>query len=196
MPLNTNKRYIVFLDLPKDIASKIDKVKSKYRHSPKRYPAHITLKQDEDFLINADEICGIVHDQIKNQKQFNVKLGKPQIMPNDWGWNIYLPVKSKGLNELVKKISKSLEKFIDPKGFHAFLSTKWEQSNNFYGHISIKGGDKEDDHKNLLAKIKKEKFGFTFPKNIVCDTITVANLKNNKWEKVKSFNLKNKNFKN
>jgi len=183
--------HIVFLDLPKDIAFKIDKIRSKYSHSYKKYPAHITLKQDEDFIIKAKEICAIVYENIKNQRPLSIELKSPNVLINKSGWNIYLPVKSKNLANLVKKISKALQDFIDPKSPRAFLSTKWEQSDKFYTHVSIKGGRKTEDHRDLLEKIKKEKFDFNFPQNIKCDEITVANWQNSKWKKIKTFKLKN-----
>jgi len=187
----TDRTYIVFLELPRDISEKIDIVRSKYSSSYKKYPAHITLKQDEDYLIPSDEICRIVYKQIKSYVLLNVKIKSPAIAVSEAGWNIYLPARSDDLRKLTKKISKSLENYIDPKSPRAFLSTKWEQSDKFYAHISIKGGNIKVDPKDILAKIKKDKFGFDFPKAVTCKTVTIANWQGNKWEKVKSFNLKN-----
>lgn len=187
----TNKTYIVFFDLPKDIASKLDKIKSNYSSSRKKYPAHITLKQDEDYIINADEICKIVYNQINNQTFLNVKLKRPEIARNKEGWNIHIPVESTELNQLVKKMSKALEDYIDPNSPRAGLSTKWEQSNKYYSHISIKGGGAKTDPKLIFKKIKNEEFGFSFPEVIDCNTITVANWQNHKWHKIKSYTLNN-----
>lgn len=187
----TNKTYIVFLDLPKDIVLKLDKIRSKYSSSYKKYPAHITLKQDEDFLISSDEICQIVEDQIKNQKVFKIKLKSPEVAWNKIGWNIHLPVESSDLNKIVKQVSLALEKSIDPNSPRAYLSTKWEQSNDFYIHISIKGGGSKIDPTDLLARIKEENFDLDFSKAIICDTITVANWQKDKWQNIKSFKLQN-----
>lgn len=187
----TDKTYIVFLDLPQEIVLKLDKIRSKYSSSYKKYPAHITLKQDEDFLISSDEICQIVEDQTKNQKAFKIKLKNPEVAWNKIGWNIHLPVESSDLNKIVKQVSLALEKYIDLNSPRALLSTKWEQSGDFYIHISIKGGGLEIDPTDLLARIQKENFDLDFSKKIICDTITVANWKTDKWQKIKSFKLQN-----
>ena len=187
----TNKTYIVFLDLPKDIIFKLDKIRSKYSSSYKKYPAHITLKQDEDFLISSNEICHIVESKITNQKAFKIRLKSPEVAWNKIGWNIHLPVESSDLNKIVKQVSFALEKYIDLNSPRALLSTKWEQLDDFYIHISIKGGGLEIDPTDLLARINKENFDLDFSKEIVCDTITVANWQTDKWQKIKSLKLQN-----
>ena len=184
-----DKTYIVFLDLPLKIAVKIDRIRSRYSDGFKKYPAHITLKQDEDFLVTGDQIGQIVETQIKDQQALKVRLKRPVIIRNKIGWNIYLPIESDDLQQRVRRISRALENFIDPDSPRAFLSTKWEQSSDFYAHVSIKGGGLETDPTDLLARIQKEDFDIDFSKEIVCNTITVANWQTDRWQQIGSFKM-------
>lgn len=186
----TDKTYIVFLDLPQRIVFLIDKVRGKYSKSVKKWPAHITLKQDEDFKIESEKIVGILDKSLRNESCIEAGINKPKINYNDLGWNIYLPVKSRKLNKLIQKISKRLEPFIDANSPRAFISTKWEQSKEFYSHISIKGGKNKKGEKKILSKIINENFGFELPLKIKCCSVTLTNWDNGKWRKIKTIKLK------
>ena len=179
----------------------IDKVKSKYSKSVKKWPAHITLKQDEDFNIKSDKIANMLEESLKNECCIDAEVHKPEInykvltlrLLNNSGWNIYLPVKSKSLTILIQKTSKKLEPFIDTDSSRAFNSTKWEQSKEFYSHISIKGGKNREEGQKLLEKIINENFGLSFPLKMRCCSVILANWDSGKWRGIKTIRLKSKN---
>jgi 2'-5' RNA ligase len=190
MPSYTKNTFIVFLELPENISRQIDKVRSRY--SNLKYKAHITLKQDEDFLIDGDKIARIVADAVVGHGPIEMTVRPCSYHRNKQGWNIYLPVESDDLRCLIKKASQALESRIDPKSPRAFLSTKWEQSRDFYMHISLKGTSKAEEFTTLFNKMRKDLLGLDLPDAIMCDSITIAqwNTRYSKWQKVKTIHLR------
>lgn len=187
----SKKTFIVFLDLPDEICRKIDNVRGKYSSSGVVYKSHITLKQDEDYSINSDRLMNIVHHAISKERPFQVKIQKISSAKSDLGWNIYLPIDSKRLKKLIVKLSKILMVYVDPASPRALLSTKWEQSEDFYLHISIKGASDRVKFEKLYENIKNENFNLNFPEQIICNKVVVARWENSKWKAINTIELKN-----
>jgi len=185
------KTHIVFLDLPDQISQKIDLMREKYSNSGLSYKAHLTLKQDEDFLISDKKIVEIVSDVLSNQESIRLTISQASYNENKTGWNIFLPVRSKIIVKLVSDLSKALEPYIDPDSPRSFLSTKWEQSDKFYPHISIKGTAKKSDFKKIFREIKKSRFNLGYPVKVTCSQVTIAKWNRDKWEKIITITLKN-----
>jgi len=185
------KTHIVFLDLPDQISQKIDLMREKYSNSGLSYKAHLTLKQDEDFLISDEKIIKIVSDVLSNRRPVQLTINPPSYNENKTGWNIFLPVRPKAIAKLVSDLSKALEPHIDPDSPRSFLSTKWEQSDKFYPHISIKGTAKKSDFKKIFREIKNSAFNSQYPAKVICNQVTIAKWNRNKWEKIAAITLKN-----
>lgn len=192
-----SKRYIIFLDLPKNIQGKIDLVKKKYSPNGfKKWPSHITFKYDEDYLLSQEEIIDMVKNFFSKITVLKLTLDKPVIsfLKQTGGWNICIPVKNETtLKKIVRTFSKKVELFIDLKSPETLVSTKWEQSRDFSPHISIKGGLGRVPGQTLYKEVLKENFHIDFPINIECYSVTLAKWKNKKWGKVCRIKLHNKN---
>jgi 2'-5' RNA ligase len=191
MSTYTEKTHIVFLDIPDRISRKIDLIRERYSNSKLPYKTHLTLKQDEDFLIDDKKIVNIVSGTLINQGPIRVKISKVNYKKNKQGWNIFFPAKSKSLVQLVSDLSKILEPFIDQNSPRAFLSTKWERSDRFYPHISIRGTSDKVKFAELFQKIQNERFNLELPLTFLCDHVTVAKWNSDKWKKIKTIKLQN-----
>jgi len=186
----TNKTYIVFLDLPEQVSTEIDKIRQKYTPKNfKKWKAHITLKQDEDYLANQEEIKKIVSGFSKTMKPVVFEFNGIQMSElKGVGCNIYISIKDNPLLiENIKRLSQSMETVIDPDSPKAFGSTRWEQSKDFYPHISLKGTADINKGEVLLKEIRSEKIILN-PK-VICQTITLANWKDDHWEPVATYKL-------
>jgi 2'-5' RNA ligase len=197
MILNHSKRYIIFLDLPRVVERKIDAVRKNLgSKSIKKWPAHITLKYDEEFFLTKKEFSALVRKFYKNVPEIFLTLGSPEIVfiKKKNGWNINLPVLNKSrIVGFVTKFSKKIEPFIrkDVKG--SMKSTHWEQGKSFIPHVSLKGGTGKTLAKKMYEKAKKENFTLNFPVKLRCKSVTLAAWENNKWCKVLRFKLKESN---
>ncbi len=191
MSIYTEKTHIVFLDIPDQISRKIDLIRERYSNTKLPYRAHITLKQGEDFLIDDQKIVEIASKAMINQGPIRVKISKVSYKKNKQGWNIFFPVTSELLVRFVCDLSKALEPFIDQNSPRAFLSTKWEQSDEFYPHISIKGTSDKAEFTDLFQKIQNEKFNLELPLTFLCDHVTVAKWDRDKWKEIKTIKLQN-----
>jgi 2'-5' RNA ligase len=191
MSTYTEKTYIVFLDIPDQISRKIDLIRERYSNTKLPYRAHLTLKQDEDFLIDDKKIVKIVSKTLMKQGPIRVRISKVNYKKNKQGWNFFFPVKSKLLARIVYDLSKTLEPFIDRNSPRAFISTKWEQSDEFYPHISIKGTSDKAEFTDLFQKIQNEKFNLELPLTFLCDHVTVAKWDRDKWKEIKTIKLQN-----
>ena len=89
--------YIVFLDLPEEISHKIDMIRGKYSNTNFPYKAHITIKQDEDYTLDAEKFAEIVTATLQDQEPIELEINKATGRAGDNDWNIYLPVKSLSL---------------------------------------------------------------------------------------------------
>lgn len=197
MTRHNSTRYIVFLDLPGDIQSKIDLVKKKYSpNSLKKWPSHITFKYDEDYSLSQEQIKKMVENFFREIPPLKLTLDKLAIdfLRQTDGWNICIPVKNEAaLRKMVKKFSKKMELFADLKSPGTLSSTKWEQSKNFKLHVSIKGGLGKVTGQKLYREVLKEDFHIDFPIDIECRSITLARWRNKKWEKICCIKLNHKN---
>ena len=199
MASDSSGKYIIFLDLHLNIQSKISRVKKKYSpNSFKRWPAHITLKYEEYYLISQPEIIEIVRNFFSKIPILKLTLDKPVIsfLKQAEGWNINIPVKIEGtLRKLTKKLSKKMEPFIDINAPGAVVSTKWEQSNDFSPHISINGGLDSKLGRQTYLEVINENFQIDFPLNIECQSMTLAKWENKKWRRVSRIKLCSQNEK-
>jgi hypothetical protein len=184
--------YIVFLELPEDISHKIDMIRGKFSNTNFPYKAHITLKQDEDFLIDAERFADIIAAQLRETEPIQLEINQVSGRPSDNGWNIYLPVKSRAIPYLVRKMSRAVEAYIDPKSPKAMQSTVWEQSKDFYAHISIKGLNNQGLFEDCLAKLKNEDFKIGFPIELVCNRLTIARWHDGQWKAIRTIKLGSK----
>lgn len=175
----SEKTYIVFLDLPKDVEQKIDLIRKKYSPSSyKKWKAHFTLKYDEELIIDELHLIKLIADFCSKLKPIELELGKIKIH-QDKGWNIYIDViKKPELIRVVQKLSKTLSSSID----------KWELSDKYYPHISLKGGLDSDEADRFLKKFAQEKL--IYPNKILCRSITLARWEKDHWYNVKTFRLK------
>lgn len=190
MSSKSEKTFIIFLELPSSISQNIDRIRAAFSSNRLDYKAHITLKQAEDFVISEKLFADKTVELVKNYKPFDVSIKNLSANKSKLGWNIYLKVESIKVVNLVKYLSKIFEKYIDPNSPGAYDSTKWEQSDEFYAHISIKGTDKKEKIEKLYLGIEQMINELKFPKIIKCQRITVAKWENNKWTKIKSVELK------
>ena len=185
-----NKTFIVFLDLPNWLSTNIDSVKKNFGNNYKKWEAHITFKQDEDFDFNTQEATEIVGSYFTGKSKYQITINKPKISFFDDNWNIYLPItKNIRLSSDIKAFSKLIKKYINPKSPHAYKSTKWEQSADFYPHISLKGGKGKNIGVTIYKKILKSNSNFTFPQSLQVKSITLAKWKLTKWERIKTIQL-------
>lgn len=186
-------RYIVFLGLPKEIEHKIDVVRKKFQaKSLSLWSSHITIKYDEDYALREKTFAKIVEHFYSNIKAINILVEKPKIvfMNNPVRWNIYLPVTSNYLRSLVRQFSKSVEKFIDTEAPGALTSTRWEQSNAFQLHISLKGGMGKKEGQRTYNEMLKQDFSFEFPSSVLCSSVVIARWDMKRWKKVSVIKLK------
>jgi 2'-5' RNA ligase len=185
----TDKTHILFLDIPIEIASKIDLIRKKYSNSNLKYSAHITLKQDEDFTISSKKIFKLVSNELKNTPALEITLRDIAYIKNNYGYNIYLSVKNNHIESLTRKVSKALEQYIEKKSPRALLSTHWEQSEKYYPHVSIKGTDDKEEFLKLYPSIKRESDQLNLPLKFNCDTVSIAMWSKNKWNVKHSIKL-------
>lgn len=181
--------YILFLELPEEVSHKIDMIRSKYSNTSFPYQAHITVKQDEDYLIEADEFVQLVESLVDGLESVQVEINSVTSHADSEGYNIYLPVKSRTLIYLTRRLSRQLEEYIDPKSPRAKLSTHWEQSKDFYTHISIKGYTNQTLFEDDLNKIKNEDFKIDFPLELICQHLTIAQWHDGQWRALKTIKL-------
>jgi len=185
------KTYIVFLDLPKNVVSEIDFVKKKYGSSSlKKWPAHLTLKYEEELIINPDILLQIMSEFAQAQQPIQLKIGNLKVNRQKNGWNIYLAIENKEYQDIVKELNQKLKPYVNKASKNAFHSTNWEQSKNYYPHISIKGGSKLKDLSKVFDLVKLE--DLNFPETIECCSFTVAFWDKDRWKKVKTYQFGNK----
>lgn len=188
--INSNplvKTYIVFLDLPIDVSSRIDLVINKYNPKNfKKWRAHLTLKYEEELLISSEEkLFRILNEFVQHQEPIKLNISDLKInKQKNIGWNIYLTINNPEIKEIVQKLSRKIGACI--RGEHA--SNQWEQSSKYYPHISVMGGNSLKDSTNYYNLLKLE--SFNFPSPVLCKTITLACWDNDCWKKVRTFKLK------
>lgn len=189
----TDKTYIVFLDLPLEIQEKIDSIRKKYGSGGhEKWPSHITFKQDEDFLLTDEKIIDLASGLLKTVSPVKVRLDGPKISYFDDGsWNIYIGISDDDyLKDEIKKFSKAIEQYVDTQSPKVLGSTRWEQSDDFYSHISLKGGSIKEEGEAIFNEIKMENFNIQFPTLVVCKSVTLAKWNLDHWEKVICLDLK------
>jgi len=189
----TNKTFIVFLDLPKEIEESIDSVRKKYSiKNTKKWRAHITFKQDEDFIIDETKLAQIVIDFFKDIPSIKLKLLGPKINYfNNGSWNIFIALSDNTfLKQKIKEFSRIAEQYVDLNSNRALSSTKWEQSDDFFVHISLKGGLEKEEGEKIFNQVNNENFEIEFPVVINCESITLANWEIDHWHKIINIPLK------
>lgn len=137
MPTYTSTTYIVFLDLPHELAESIDTLRGRYNPAAvKRWSPHITLKQDEDYACHGKDLSALCERSLRGVFPLEVKC-KDVIAKGGPGGMLYLGVDSIQLVEMVKRLSISMESYIAMLTADAGKSTRWEQSDGFFPHITI-----------------------------------------------------------
>lgn len=190
MPKNEFSTYIVYLDLPTDVATEIDNIRRAV-NSPgiKRWVAHITLKQDADYPDQPEEIERRVADFAGMMKPVRLTLEGLKLRREDDGisWNIYVGIREKELlHELTKNISRILTPLTLAETAEEKQNLLWEQSDDYYPHISVIGGQDIETGKKLLKHLSSE---FDVSGQIICRSITLAKWNTDKWTRVKTFTL-------
>lgn len=144
------------------------------------------MKYEEKLSISSEKkLFRILNEFAQHQKPIKLKIGDLKIdKQKNVGWNIYLSIKNPEIKEIVQDLSKKIEICVQGE----FKSNRWEQSNKYYSHISIKGGKDLKDATNFYNLIKLENFNFSNP--TICKTITLACWDNDHWKKVRTFRLK------
>lgn len=181
MSKKNSKTYIIFLDLPKDIEQKIDLIRKKYSpNSYKKWKAHFTLKYDEELNIDESRLIKLIADFCSKLKPVELKLGNIKVHHNK-GWNIYIEViNTPELIGVIQKLSQTLSSSLN----------KWELSDKFYPHISLKGGINPEEGEIFFQKITSGKLNL--PTKILCSSVTLAQWNRDRWKKVKTFRLTNR----
>lgn len=188
MPSYSNKTRIIFLDLPNEIQERVDSIRR--IHNPdavKRGIAHITFKQDEDYLIENEKIIEIVESQ--RISPFVLKMDGIKIRYDNEHFVIFVSFEEHpGLNNAIATLSKNLEPFIDSEAPDALSSTHWEQSNDFFPHITIVSRkDENNEGKELYKEITS--MGFD-PKEIIrCTSLRLCEWEKNHWKTIHRINL-------
>ncbi len=137
------------------------------------------MKYDEKLDTDEFRLVKRTENFCSKLKPIELELGEIKIH-RETGWNIYIEVvKKPELIDIIHEINKTFSSPTD----------KWELTDKFYPHISLKGGKDPDEANRFLEKISQEKL--TYPKKITCRTITLARWENGRWQKVKTFRLKN-----
>jgi 2'-5' RNA ligase len=188
MPTYTKSTKIIFLDLPSNIAEKVDTLRKKYNPAAvKRWNAHITFKQDEDFLIENEKLVNLVSNFVNNMPAFKLELDGIDMHYHEDNYNIFVSIKkNEKLLESIKNLSKQLETFIDPNSSGALSSTKWEQSDEFFPHITIAVGKGKEQGQKLFEEIQSQKVNLK--ESIVCKSITIAEWNAESWKEIIKLN--------
>lgn len=182
-----DKTYIVFLDLPKNIQEKIDLVRSKYNDSGhKKWHSHVTFKQDEDFLLTEDKAIKLIKDFFNDVAPIKIGLDGLKIKYfNNEGWNIFIAISDNiYFRKKVKQLSLIMEQCVDLSSKNALESTKWEQGDNFYPHVSLRGGLIKAEGKRIFEQIALENFDMMFPIKVICRSVTLARWNIDHWQEI------------
>ena len=190
MNKRTDKYYIVFLDLPKDIISMISVVTKKFNSKT----PHITIKYDEELIVDESELIKKINRFTSKILPFEITLGNLEINESSLGFNVHIPVTPKNkIVNITKSLSRIIEPYINPNSPEAFKSTRWEQSNEFYPHISIKGSDNRKEAEKIIKEAQVDYNGTSM--KFIVKSMTLARWNKDKWKKVKSFGFEKNNFK-
>lgn len=181
--------YIVFLDLPADIAGFLDAIRAEV-DAPglKRWVAHITLKQDANYLSPLTEILQRLGDFCFFLQPFQLTLTGLQFKEESDGdsWSIFVGIKEK---ELLQKMTKTLSKLLTPLTETSPHELIWEQTEDYYPHVTIIHGHDISHGKSLFARLNtSHKIEHSFR----ATSVTLAHWDKTKWEKVQSFPLSEK----
>lgn len=184
MPSYTHKTKIIFLDLPKKVQEEIDKIRAIFNpHGVKRGLAHVTFKQDEDFLIGNDQLMEIVEKETRSLTPFVLEMDGIRIKYDEDHFTIFVAFKSNSiLNAAVADLSKILAPYVDVRSPGALKSTYWEQSVDFFAHVTIVTGKGEKEGKDLYNKIASQ--DFEAKGEIVCDSLSILEWNTDHWKMI------------
>lgn len=191
MPLYDLSTHIVFLDLPLETAQAIDELRKEVNPAGvQRWAAHITLKQDADYMGTTTELMNRLEDFCSIIRPLPLTLDGLQIREEADGesWSIYVAIQEKSLlHAHIKTLSKLLMPLTTANSKQEQSNLVWEQTDDYYPHISIVGGKGITKGRQLLdeLKIKYNPTG----KQIICSSVTLTQWHMTKWEKVHTFSL-------
>jgi len=186
MPKYDKSTFIVYLDLPDNISAEIDKIRKEV-DSPglKRWVAHITLKQEADYLPESVvKMQKILKDFSQKTSPMILNLEEIALKKESDGesWNIYAKILERDfLHELTKKLSLQLVPLTQEKN-----QIPWEQTDDYYAHISIING-KDYGEGEKLQQILCQKYELF--DRIICASITLAQWNQTHWQKIQTWEL-------
>jgi len=184
----THKTRIIFLDLPKDIQEQVDDIRKLFNpDAVRRGIAHITFKQDEDYLVRNEKIIEVIEAQ--RISPFFLKMDGIKIRHDNGHFVIFVSFeKHSDLYNAIAKLSKNLESFIDNKALDALYSTRWEQSKDFFPHITIVSGkDENNKGENLYNEIASTGFD---PREIIrCNSLRLCEWDTDHWKMIHHIDL-------
>jgi len=181
--------YIIFIDLPTELVLAINDLREELFPGKKpKWQPHITIKYDEPLLIEEKELIKLVASYVKELKPISIRLGNIKINKSSLGINVYIPaMPEQKMIGMVKDLSKRIEPYINKKASQAGKSTKWEQSPEFYPHISIKGAKDYNQAKEIRDNAQQKYLDV--PKEFILESITLAKWDKDKWQKVETFKI-------
>jgi len=185
MPSYTESTYIVFGNLPEDLVDPIDAIRK--IHNPSavgRWKAHITVKQDEDYIDKEGQLLEVIKQHFSNSPKIPCILGSSKIKKiSEEKYMVYIPVISKELNNFVSSLSKTVEPLVSSISEDALQSTHWEQSKDFFGHITISSNIKTLSFAKEIADLLDKKLE-NFHEIFEISSLSLCKWKNNKWNEV------------
>ena len=184
MPSYTEKTKIIYLDLPVRTQEAINAIKKIYNpEAIKRGPSHITFKQDEDFTIENSRLIELVESETKGLEPFILEMNGIKIHYDNDNFIVFASFKSNpALNLEIAKLSKVLQPYVDKKSPNALDSTLWEQSTEFFPHITIATGKGLKEGEVLYKKIISH--DFNAKEQIICNSLTILEWDKDYWKEI------------
>lgn len=106
---------------------------------------------------------------------------------NDTSWNIYIEIGEKELlQELTVKLSKVLTPFTKEYIDSGTNVIPWEQTDDYYPHISIINGNNMAVGSELLNTLLKDYIPLG---KITCSSVTLTKWKSSHWQGIQTFQL-------
>ena len=187
MPSYTSTTHIVFLDLPVELQNSLDEIRKIYNpEAVIRGKPHITLKQDEDFSISSEAIIKCVEAVMSKSLPLPIQLLGAKILKiSPEKYMVYVGVGSLLFVQKVKQLSKILEQHIAFITEDAGNSTTWEQSKQFFPHITIALNLSNQEEANVVAQ-KVDGALKNFSREVYCTTVSVGKWSEKKWQILKT----------
>jgi len=151
--------------------------------------AHITLKAQEDY-VHEEMIVDVLYQFASKHPPVELELDGLRIHydKDTPTWNIHVSfTKNCLLRYLTPQLSHLMEALVDLQSPNALQSTRWEQSDDYYPHISVLTGKNEISPDGILKNMQN--ISLELPKRITCGAIILKQWAGTKWKTVKRFDL-------